>query len=380
MKSYYGKSFNLMEPLLCKIVLQSSGVSGTNTACLCSSGWFSDVQRYSAVILDSSALVHNSISIPIFQFSQNGTPIEEGDVVLIEPSGLLTVLYKKQSLTNSVLLTERCNCRCLMCPQPPRNGSEDWIDLSLRTIALMDSNTQALGITGGEPTLVWDGLIKVLSACHDFIPRASVHLLTNGRILKDYDKAEELAEVGGKNLFVGVPLYADISDIHDTLLRSKGAFWDTVEGLYNLERAGIFVELRTVITKQNYMRLPQWAEYVFRTMPFVGRVVFMGLEPIGLALENIDQLWIDPADYLPQLEQAIKILHRRDMPVLIYNHQLCTLPTYLWPIAVKSISDWKIVYMPECDGCSVKASCGGFFFSAQLYKSRNICPVPFVEL
>lgn len=376
MKSYHGKSFNLMEPLLCKIVFRPSGVSGGSTACFCTSELPSEVERYSAVIVDSATRVLNSTSFPVFQISQNDAPgLEEGDVVLVEPSGLLTVLYKRESLSNSVLLTERCNCRCLMCPQPPKNDSENWVDLSLRTIALMDSNTQALGITGGEPTLVWQGLMKVLSACNDFIPSASIHLLTNGRVLKDYNKAEALAEAGGKNLFVGVPLYSDVGDIHDGLVCSKGAFWDTIEALYNLERAGIFVELRTVITSYNYMRLPQWAEYVYRTMPFVGRVVFMGLEPIGLALENIDELWVDSVDYLPQLEQAIKILHRRDMGVLIYNHQLCTLPRYLWPITVKSISDWKIRYMPECDGCSVRASCGGFFYSAQTYRSRKISPV-----
>ena len=33
---------------------------------------------------------------------------------------------------------------------------------------------------------------------------------------------------------------------------------------------------------------------------------------------------------------------------MIYNHQLCLIDRGLWPFAVKSISDWKNEYHPEC--------------------------------
>ena len=33
---------------------------------------------------------------------------------------------------------------------------------------------------------------------------------------------------------------------------------------------------------------------------------------------------------------------------MIYNHQLCLIDRALWPFAVKSISDWKNEYHPEC--------------------------------
>jgi hypothetical protein len=49
------------------------------------------------------------------------------------------------------------------------------------------------------------------------------------------------------------------------------------------------------------------------------------------------------------------------MNISIFNHQLCTLPKSVWHLSVKSISDWKNNYEPECDGCSVKDRCGGFF-------------------
>ena len=59
----------------------------------------------------------------------------------------------------------------------------------------------------------------------------------------------------------------------------------------------------------------------------------------------------------------------------IYNHQLCTIDRRIWPLAVKSISDWKNEYRPECSGCSVMERCGGFFATGRLRQSRHISAV-----
>jgi MoaA/NifB/PqqE/SkfB family radical SAM enzyme len=61
---------------------------------------------------------------------------------------------------------------------------------------------------------------------------------------------------------------------------------------------------------------------------------------------------------------------------MIYNHQLCLIPRSMWPFAVRSISDWKNEYHPECVDCSVKEECGGFFFSAKYKVSEKIQAIP----
>jgi hypothetical protein len=63
------------------------------------------------------------------------------------------------------------------------------------------------------------------------------------------------------------------------------------------------------------------------------------------------------------------------MRVLLYNQQLCVLRRRLWPFAVRSISDWKNTYIPECDGCSVRQQCGGFFHSGTKRHSAFIRPI-----
>lgn len=373
MKSFHGITKNISKSILCKISYNESSSVNDGKTFLFSSIVPKSIAPHSGVILSSKFIPSKDLSVPTFQLLDDEILLEEGDVVLLEPSGKGTILYKKDSQTNSVFLTERCNCRCIMCPQPPRDkDTENFVDLSIRTIELMDPSTEVIGITGGEPTLVWEGLKKVVCACKNYIPSASIQLLTNARILKNYDNAKELAEEGDPNLFVAIPLYADVDNIHDFLVASNGAFWDTLEGIYNMERAGVSVEVRIVINAFNYKRLPQWSEFIYRTIPFAEHVAFMGMEPIGLALKNIERLWIDPSDYMSYLNQAVKILLRRNLGVSIYNHQLCTLPRDLWQLARQSISDWKIVYMKECNECTVRSFCGGFFHSAQVYKSCNI--------
>jgi len=131
-----------------------------------------------------------------------------------------------------------------------------------------------------------------------------------------------------------------------------------------------------VIHKQTYERLPQLAEFVARNLPFVEHVALMGLEMSGFTPKNLDVLWIDPADYQSQLEEATLSLAMRGMAVSIYNHQLCTLPLSVWPYARKSISDWKNVYLDVCEGCGVRQFCGGFFQSARKRHSAHIAPCP----
>ena len=97
---------------------------------------------------------------------------------------------------------------------------------------------------------------------------------------------------------------------------------------------------------------------------------------IGFTKANLDSLWIDPIDYQNELIQAVQILDRFGMNVSIYNHQLCLLDKSLWRFAKKSISDWKNEYMPECNGCSIKDKCGGFFSSAHFKYSSHIKAIP----
>lgn len=318
-----------------------------------------------------------SANAPLLDLPPELDYLKDGDVVRLFPeSGAVAVLYRLISCHNSILLTNRCNCRCIMCPEPPGSGEDaSWFQMWHEVIRLMSAETPALSVTGGEPTVVPRHLLDVIHACGDHLPRTPLHVLSNGRMFNYLSLCREVAAAGHPDLSFGIALYSDLPHIHDFLVQASGAFDQTVRGMMNLERFGVSVEIRIVLMRPNVERLPSWARFVARNLPFVSHVALMGMEPTGHARANIEHLWIDPADYQRELRQAVELLADSHMAVSVYNEQLCVLDPSLWPFARKSISDWKVTSVEACKGCSVREDCGGLFESAAARHSRAIRPL-----
>jgi His-Xaa-Ser system radical SAM maturase HxsC len=205
-----------------------------------------------------------------------------------------------------------------------------------------------------------------------YLPRTAIHILSNGRRFASPEFAKRYADVCHFDMMVGIPIYSDVSTIHDYVVQSDGAFDETIRGILNLKRYNQKVEIRVVIHRQTYARLPQLAEFLVRNLTFVDHIALMGLEITGFTRANLDTLWIDPSEYQAELYRAVSLLADSRVHVSIYNHQLCVLDKRLWQFARKSISDWKNEYMPECEGCREKENCGGFFASAKIRYSAHI--------
>ena len=313
-----------------------------------------------------STILTNSTGREYFKFSSDSLQLNDGDLLYIT-SETATRIYDTSSTMNSLFLTEECNCRCLSCPQPPaKEDTRPWVDIALQSILLIKTAPESLGITGGEPTLKWNGLLQVLDSCREHISETSIQLLTNGRTFKDYSKAYQLRQHHDQ-LLVGIPLHADCDEIHDKLAGGRGAFWETVSAIHNLERAKIPVELRIVVSKANFERLPALAEFIYRNLPFVQHVAFMAIELVGKAQKNFERLWVKPEVYQGQLLKAVQCLWRRGMQPIIFNHQFCMLDEKLWPISQKTITEWKVRFTDECSSCLKRSDCGGFFYSTADY-------------
>lgn len=311
-----------------------------------------------------------------FLLDQAFSYLRTGDVIRIaHQRSNLRVLYRKNSFHNSIFTTDRCNNYCLMCSQPPKEVDDSFlVDEILRTIPLMSPETRTMGISGGEPTLLGQKLVDIVRLLKSRLPAAGVHMLSNGRIFKDFAYAKAFAELQHPDFMIGIPLYSDIASGHDYVVQADGAFDDTIRGIVNLKTAGVKVEIRVVIHKATYERLPYLAQFIRRNLTFCDQVALMGLEMMGFTKINLDKLWIDPIEYQPQLKSAVKLLNQARMRVSIYNHQLCLLDPFLHPFNVRSISDWKNEFMPECEPCTKREQCGGFFSSAKLRYSSRIKP------
>ena len=165
--------------------------------------------------------------------------------------------------------------------------------------------------------------------------------------------------------------------VHDFVVQARGAFDETLRGILNLKRSGVRVRAsRFVIHRDTYRGMPDLARFIARNLTFVDHVALMGLELVGFARSNVDALWVDPLDYQDELLDAVTTLDRAGVAVSIYNHQLCTLGKQLWPFSRKSVSDWKNAYFEECAACRERETCGGFFASSAVRRSRGICALP----
>jgi His-Xaa-Ser system radical SAM maturase HxsC len=331
---------------------------------------------WGAVIVDD---FDPTISSPQIIAKGDSRIVSLGDVVELEPNASrLHVRYRRGDSGNVLFATERCNSYCLMCSQPPRDVQDEWRIGQLRElIRLIDHDEPSLAISGGEPTLLGQGLHDLVAECAATLPNTHVHILSNGRRLADVAYAHSFAGLH-PSLSWGVPLYGDRAALHDYVVQRAGAFAETLRGLYALHAAHQNVEIRVVLVRPTVERLDQLARFLYRNLPFVEHIAFMGIEPIGFAKAHYETLWVDPVDAAPMLENAVAFLSERGLAVSLYNVPLCTLPRSLWPFARRSISPWKQRYAPECDSCTVRDRCAGFFdWVTPKWKSRGI--IPFVK-
>jgi His-Xaa-Ser system radical SAM maturase HxsC len=365
----------LQHPLVLKVQSISDLDSGTYTRSDCavllpdavSDSVSAERLNDCGAILSRESLESLPSHLPVVSAIRDPDVIAVGDVIRLSPgSSHIRVLYRRGATSNVLFITERCNSKCLMCSQPPRDEDDSWRVAELfKLIPLIDSSEASLAITGGEPTLLGSRLADVIEYCAELLPETSLHILSNGRALKERSLVREVLRPAHKKLSWGIPLYSDAPEDHDYVVQAKGAFIETVTGLLNLAEHGACVEIRVVLQRVSVQRLRELMRFIFENMPFVDHVALMGVEPIGFAPTNHDVLWSDPTDFAPQLEASVHYLADRGINVSLYNLPLCVVPRSLWPHYRRSISDWKNVHIDECRKCAARELCGGFFGSVK---------------
>ena len=374
MKQLQGKSFNIEEDVVGRITFRKKMFHRSNDILVCKN---TDSPSFGYLATITEAVAFKSKGKP-YCIVEDIADFHEGDVVVINAKGEIIFVYEINSNHNALMATERCNHRCIMCPQPPILQEKDKTLFNLKLISLFDKNTQEIGITGGEPTLIGDNLFTLINHIKKELPKTAISILSNGVKFADKEYAMKLAMCKHQDLQIDIPLFSDIAEEHNRIVGAK-TFYKTVQGLYNLALFRQRIGLRVVIHRKTYKRLPQLADYIYHNFPFVAQVAFMQMETTGLAKENFNELWIDPYDYNTELREAILLLADRGMKPYIYNAQLCILSEDIRCYAQQSISDWKDIYIPECDGCMLRGQCAGFFASNREAHSSHIKKVEYIS-
>lgn len=289
--------------------------------------------------------------------------LENGDVLVPEPrSGKVFVSYRESDLHHSLFLTNRCNSNCVMCSQPPTKHDDGWlVDEALDIIRHIGTSPVTLGLSGGEPLLLGSRLRVVLDAIAKIHPSTRIDVLTNGRLLSNPAIAAAVLDGLSAHVQWLVPLYGHADMLHDFVVQSPGAFEETLEGLLVLQEHLQSIQLRVVLVRPVLEQLEGLCSFVGKNLPFVREVALIACEPIGFALANRELCEVDLADWREVLTSSSRTLRRFGVRHIFMNTPLCSVPQELWPLAHRSISDWKQVYSDDCNRCTVKEKCSGLF-------------------
>ena len=309
---------------------------------------------------------------------ENFNTLIDYDVVEIVNNENIKVLYRDDSEDNAIVVTNQCNSNCIMCPDSDvvRNTKENPdIKKILEQIHCIPDDTKHITITGGEPGILKDNIFKVLSECKKCLPETEFLFLTNGRIFANTDFTNKFKENIPEFIRVAIPIYADNKELHDSITRASGSFNQTICGIKKLLERKIDIEIRIVVTKMNYKCLNNIAQFIIKEIPDIKMVNIMALEMTGNAYKNRDDVWINFDFVKDYLYQACLTIIEAGIIVNLYNFPLCCIDERLYSIAHKSISDYKIRFKKECEDCSVKQNCGGFFNSTINVKEIKVKPI-----
>jgi radical SAM protein with 4Fe4S-binding SPASM domain len=183
-----------------------------------------------------------------------------------------------------LILTYRCQNRCMHCYNEPRELKELTVDQWKMIISkLWKIGIPHVVFTGGEPTL-YPGLMDLIVRSEEF--GQVTGLVTNGRRLREPGFLKELVTKGLDHVQITVLSHRE--EVHDLLVGEKGAWKETIDGLKIAVSEDVYLTTNTTIMRSN-------AQEIEETMRFlvslgVKHVAFNGIirSGGGKGTEGID--------------------------------------------------------------------------------------------
>ena len=314
-------------------------------------------------------------------------------------------------------LTYRCNNDCAHCYnlehpsplpsglQPPKRsevgeGPGVKAELSTADWKLVLDKAWSLGIphiifTGGEPTLR-DDLPELIA--HAESNGQITGLNTNARRLSDERFVRQLVESGLDH--VQITLESNKPEVHDEMVRAKGAFQQTVKGIRNVLATPLYVMTNTTMLRTNVQTIPATLDFLAELgVPTIGlnALIYSGRgATVGTGLSESELtpllevarqkteahgqrlIWYTPTQYCNfdpvQMDLGVKgctaalynMCVEPDggvLPCQSYYHQVGNLLTAEWDAIWNhelSVRLRERKGLPEkCNGCLLLAECGG---------------------
>lgn len=148
-------------------------------------------------------------------------------------------------------LLYECNNKCSWCYAPSEITSSKEKRFNSEKedefIELVEGlNVKKIILIGGEPS-IYTNLERIIGKISRKGIRVS--MVTNGRKLSDYNFVQKIGEAGLTSLTVSVE--GSSSEIHDSITKINGSFYQTLKGIDNSLRYGFPTCTETTICKEN---------------------------------------------------------------------------------------------------------------------------------
>jgi MoaA/NifB/PqqE/SkfB family radical SAM enzyme len=258
-------------------------------------------------------------------------------------------------------LHSKCNNRCINCV-----GSSDNIEYhslkELKKEKNLLKKEKIINIGGGEPT-IHPEFFEIMEYINSL--NTEILLLTNARAFSNqsfFSKFNAL-QLDKNRLKIGSAIYGPNNKIHDMMSRTPGSFNETVKGIKTLIKSGYKIEIRIIITKLNYKKLRETAEFIADEFKGAERVVFISAKYTWEAYKNKNILLVPFKEVVEELIPAINIL-KKNIKVMLFHFPHCVLPEKYQIYSHGRTADEKELYFKkECKECGYYDDCSGIWRS-----------------
>ena len=342
--------------------------------------------------------LQDDLSSFLYQFDEllrpdGACPVHELDLESIMPFSARPSAPYRMDLA----VTYRCNNDCAHCYNArernfPELTTEQWFKIMDQLWAL---GVPHIIFTGGEATLRND-LPELIRYAEN--NGQITGLNTNARRLSDEKYVQTLVDAGLDHVQVTVESCDE--SIHDEMMRSKGAFKQTIQGLKNALNSKLYVMTNTTMLRNNVHKIPETLDFLAEIgVPTVGlnALIYSGngatvgtglredeLQPIldvatrKTAERGQKLIWYTPTQYC-QFDPTASNLGVKGCTAALYsmciesNGDVLPCQSYYQPLGNMLVDSWDSIWnhklstklrdrqgLPsKCESCPVVSECGG---------------------
>lgn len=242
---------------------------------------------------------------------------------------------------SEILLGWVCNQNCIFCSVGHKLTQSKKVmtfeQVKNEIAQAKNIGARVISFSGGEPTII-PYLIDAISYANK-LGFEEIEIQTNGRMLAYEDYAKKVLDAGTNRFLFSI--HGNTPELHDYLVKSKGAFKQALKGMENINKLKgereIDLRTSTVLTKFNYKLLSQIVKLL---LGFGVNACHVGAAIIdGHAYTNKNTLIVKMSELAPFIHKAIDEVRKMKRDIWIYSMPYCLMQGYEKTIAELGTSD-----------------------------------------